>query len=76
MPALYEAVLDIDDEYREMLDDMMKFTVVAFVTMFLYCSSHPKRAPAIDEMAVEAYVYILLGVAAYHMVWRNAFCLK
>ncbi len=34
MPALYEAVLDIDDEYREMLDDMMKFTVVAFVTFF------------------------------------------
>ncbi|CAL5226432.1 g9281 [Coccomyxa viridis] len=76
MPALYEAVLDIEDEYRVMLDDMLRFTVVAFVAVFLYCSSHPKRAAAVDELVVEAYVYILLGIAAYHMVWTNVFRLK
>ncbi|CAL8463339.1 g2873 [Coccomyxa elongata] len=73
MSALYEAVLDIEDEYRVMLDDMLRFTVVAFVAVFRYCSSHPKRAAVVDELVVEAYVYILLGIAAYHM--DPGFCL-
>jgi hypothetical protein len=76
MPALYEAYLDIDEEYRVMLDDMLRFTVVTFIAVFLYCSSHPRRPAAVDEMVVEGYVYILLGIAAYHMVWMNVFCMK
>lgn len=68
MPALYEITLDIDQEYKDLVNDLVKFSTVFFVTVFLYCNVHPVANKTLERNIVEIYSLLCLGIVAYHLV--------
>lgn len=68
MQPLYEIKLDIDQEYKDLINDLVKFSTIFFVSVFLYCNVHPVANKTLERNIVEIYALLCLGVLAYHLV--------
>ena len=65
---IFKINLDLETEYKLLIDDIIKFSTIFFVTIFLYCSIHPVTNKTLEKNIVEIYSLIVLGIVAYHLV--------
>ncbi len=65
---VYNINLDLEAEYKTMVDDLIKFSTIFFVTIFLYCSIHPTANKTVERNIIEIYSLIILGIVSYHLV--------
>lgn len=67
-PPLYAIRTQLDKEYKDFLNDLVKVAAVYFVVVLLHCSLNKRPAKLIEQLGVEIFVLIVLGLAAYHLV--------
>ena len=65
---VYEVRTELDREYKDFLNDLVKLTTVYFVAVYLHCTLNAKPAKLIEALGVEIYALLVLGLVAYHLV--------
>ena len=68
MEAMYNIKLEMEDRYKTLIDDAVKFSTVYFVAAFGYCQTHRKLSKYVEDNLIELYCLLLLGLVAYHMI--------
>lgn len=68
MQALYDIKLDMEERYKDLIRDLLKFSTVYFVAAFAYCQIHPKVSKLVENNIIELYCLVMLGVVSYHLV--------
>jgi len=60
--------IDIDDEYKPMLNDLIKmFTILVVVNVLMYISD-PSQNKLLGESYIKLLIFILLGVCTYWLI--------
>ncbi len=68
MEAMYNIKLDMEDRYKALINDAVKFSTVYFVAAFGYCQTHRKLSRFVEDNLIEMYCLVLLGIVGYHMI--------
>lgn len=73
MQTLLEFPNDLDKEYRDFIQDCAKLMTVSIMFFFLYQTVYAgTKAMKITEKNFTEFVsFIILGLAAYHLVLRK-----
>lgn len=69
-PSLYTIRTELDKEYKDFLNDLIKLSTLYFTAVLLHCSFNPKPAKIIEQLGIEIYILLVLGLLAYHLVIR------
>ena len=60
--------LNIEEEYKPMLNDLIKmFTILVVVNVLMYISN-PSQNKLLGESYIQLLIFILLGVCTYWLV--------
>lgn len=71
MEPLYRIHLSVDPLYLDLLSDLVKWSLVTLVFLVCYSLQHGGLSDGQETMILEVYFYVLLGIAAYHLVYRT-----
>ena len=69
-PSLYVIRTELDKEYKDFLNDLVKLSTLYFTAILLHCSFNAKPAKIIEQLGIEIYILLVLGLLAYHLVVR------
>jgi len=63
--------LNIDEEYKPMINDLIKFTVMFLVINILMYISNPKTNKIMSETFLKLMIFALLGLSTYWLIVKN-----
>jgi len=76
MSSLWQINLNIDDEYKPMIDDLYRMFVIQIIAQFLFYVTNPKENSLLDEYFLQTLFFILIGICGYWLVVKKIIVLK
>ena len=68
--ALFTLKLDIDDAYKPLIQDILKFSTVFFVGISVFAMSYGTMPKAQERLLLDIYSVSLLGLTFYHLIFE------
>jgi hypothetical protein len=68
--TLFQIRLNVDDDYQEMVKDMIKVTCLYFIGVIVHVSAFGGLTRASERFALEMYALALLGLSFYHLIFK------
>lgn len=63
--------LNIDEEYKPMVNDLIKYSVMFLVLNILMYISNPKTNKIMSESFTKIMIFSLLGLTTYWLIVKN-----
>ena len=71
MSSLWQINLNIDDEYKPMINDVYRMFIIQIVAQILFCFTDPINNSLFEESFIQTLFYILLGICTYWLVIKK-----
>lgn len=68
--ALFTIKLDVEDAYKPLIEDILKFSSVFFVGILVFCMSYGSMQKAQERLLLDIYSVSLLGLTFYHLIFK------
>ena len=68
--ALFKVKLDVDDAYKPLILDILKFSSVFFVGVLVFTMSYGTIPKAHERLLLDVYSVSLLGLSFYHLIFK------
>ncbi len=68
--ALFTIKLDVDDAYKPLIQDILKFSCVFFVGILVFITSYGSVPKAEERLLLQIYSVSLLGLTFYHLIFK------
>ena len=68
-----EEVFDIiiNNEYKDLIKDLYKFIIIYLSVIMLFYYSNSQLAKLVKNSAFEAFLFMITGLCAYHLVIKK-----
>ena len=70
MNGLIKIPLNINSEYKEMVDDIIRMTCIQIITQFLFCMSNPSVS-FINSIFIKTLIFIILSIIIYWVIIKK-----
>ena len=68
--AFFTLKLDVDNEYKPLIQDILKFSTVFFVGVLVFAMSYGTMPKAQERLLLDIYSVSLLGLTFYHLIFK------
>ena len=71
--SIYE--LEIDGEYKNVVEDIIKYSTIFFVINILVYLSYPSKS-LLNKTFCDVYSFLVIGILAYHLIIKKILVFK
>ena len=73
LPVYKKEVFDIiiNNEYKDLIKDLYKFVIIYLSVIMLFYYSNSQLAKLVKTSGFEAFLFMITGLCAYHLVIKK-----
>jgi hypothetical protein len=71
MSSLWQINLNINKEYLPMINDLYRMAIIQVVAQLLFFCTNPSKNYFFDEMFMQTFIFIMVGIAVYWLILQK-----